>query len=192
MEGKEVKMRSLKFLGLGFLIILLIGLSFNCKWLKNPFGTDIDNGDNGEDPGECERPLEPPVGNIGDTIQSCHFEIEFKWAERTDEYKGARPRDRENNTLIVFYVRVKLIKFNEETAYVFSDNFTLEDNQGNKYSWNGDSPEDWLTSAELREDQEIEGTVTIEAPKTSSGFTTMFSCPYTDIYPDKIKCDLGL
>ena len=36
-------MRSLKLFLVGVLIIFLIGLTSNCKWLKNPFGPDLDD-----------------------------------------------------------------------------------------------------------------------------------------------------
>lgn len=129
-------MRSFKILGLGFLIILLIGLSFNCKWLKNPFGSDTDdiiNGNNDED-NVCSN--HPVIGKVGDTIKSCIFEVTLKSVEVRetvcdDQYEA-------NGKYIIPEINVKNIAEGDNATswFISYTLFYIKDSNNNRYYQN--------------------------------------------------------
>lgn len=193
MEDKKVKMCSFKKYLIGILIILLIGLfTVKCDLFENLFPKPPDDDDdNGEE--ECTpEELYPPTGNVGDTIESCHFETTLHSALRVGEYLGARARDRENNILIVLYATIKLTKLKQKPCYIGVDCFKIKDGQGNIYLWDGLTSDDWIPQGYLSKNQEVSGSCIIEVPKSASNFIAIFFAKRdTEIYKDQIKWNLG-
>lgn len=150
-----------KHLILGILIIFLIGFSVNCELFDSLFPKPPDD-ENGEE--ECEYPLEPPIGNVGDTIRSCHFEVTLNSAEYIDiEYRGPR---------VVVHATIKFMKGN--SANIFTDCFSIRDSEGNEYKWDGLGDDNQIPQVTLSEGQTIEVSTTIQVGKDSSGFTAIF------------------
>lgn len=176
-------MRSLKiFLILG-LAVLLIGFIPGCGLFKaeNSVAPDM-NGDN-----DCQYPLYPETGNVGDTIRSCHFEITLHQAKYIDiEYRG--PRVWVDATIKLEQAIVG------NGAHIFTDCFTVQDSNGKIYSWGGLGDNNQLKQVTLFEGQEISGTTTIQVDKNASGFTAIFResrMAGPGNYEDVLKWKLG-
>lgn len=188
--SEEEKMRSFKYLILGILIIFLIGFTSNCDLGLFPKPPDDDD-DNGEE--ECTpEELYPPTGDVGDTIESCHFDATLHSALRVGEYLGARARDQENNILVVLYATIKLTKLKEKACYIGVDCFKIKDGQGNIYLWDGLTSDDWIPQGYLSKNQEVSGSCIIEVPKSASDFIAIFFAKRdAETYKDQIKWNLG-
>lgn len=176
-------MRSLKIY-LVLLLIVLVGI-FSLSGCKNIFLSDItDKDDTGSE--NCQYPLCPATGNVGDTIRSCHFEVTLHQAEYIDiEYRGPR---------IKLYTTIKLVKSNGKSASIFTDCFTIKDSGGKEYAWDGLGDNDQIPQVTLAEGQKVSGTTTVQVAKDASGFTAIFQESKMGDpvgYGDEIKWKLG-
>lgn len=180
-------MRSLKIRYLIRLIALLVVFNFNCGLIKSVLGPNDPN----DEEEQCEYPLFPNTGNVGDTIRSCHFEATLNWV-KYDPIKYLGPR-------VILHVTIKLVKAkNGQSASIFTDCFAIQDNKGIWYQTGEAWSENELPQVLISQGQEISGTATIVVDRNASGFTAMFMESETNrppnitrIYPDQIKWNLG-
>jgi len=143
-----------------------------------------------KDKEKCDYPLRPNTGEIGETIRSCHFEVTFNWAQKTEVYGIATPY-RQDFILVVFQVKVTLVKF-IGVPLIDCNCFYVVDGQGNAHEWGGNGWNyDSLGYVPLNQGQTAEGVVIINVPKSASNLRVLFYPPIDPNYKDKIYCHLG-
>jgi len=190
-------MRSLKiFLILG-LVILLIGFTFSCKGFKNPLGPSDPN-DNGDDNGDNNSCLNyPPVGQIGEWVESCYYGLKVTKVKKTTQRIGEDHVPKKNHYFLIISLRIKNIGAKNEPHVSTWHDFKITDSQGRNYRQENSRNNSLTLSLKnpiyydefLLLGKEIKGDMAFEIPDDATG---LILCFRPQVQNTELKVDLGI